>query len=706
MSNNNLSVSTNISADNKNIPTWIFTPTKDNFVALPVKKVGMWNQLGINSSLNMKVSFCINIENVSSSYRNIFHVTNNNKVDSRVPSIWININTTELFISSSTLFNPNNFFLSPAIPLNKITNVVLIWKGDTVDVYYDNKIVKSHTSSNPLIPANKNAIVYMCAVWPPYNVIGGFLIKNISFDNNISNSMSKSCISFTKDVPNWIYAPSKDNFVSLSPKMVGKWSDLNIDSSLNMKISFCINIENISKFYRNIFHITNNNQHTSRSPAIWINVNTSELFISCSSTKNLMDFFLSPSLPLNKTTNIVILWKGKLVEVYYDNKMVKSFTFINTLFAANKIANVYVSAPWKFNIIGGFVIKNLNFSNDNSNSISNSCVSSGLPANNTQNNSFWLYSPSKDNLVSLSPNVVGKWSELKIDSSLNMKISFCINIQTIVNRPRNIIHVTNTDQENSRVPGIWINNDTYISVCYSEVNSPASFFLLPKIPLNKTTNVVIIFKGQSVDVYFNNKIVKNHTFKTALAPADKNAIVYICDKWWSVGGFTIKNLCIYNDTSTNLPNPCVSHVIPIKSNISLALSSSMVLNNNSKKIDYTKQLSTHIDLQSNTIKELNFRNKEFQNTKNMESDQIKEIDAKEKLFLTRERTLQIIKERNIYKRKVIYSLIALIFGIIILIIIIYIYYNRKIEMINRKIEMIPKPKPKIVRTGKWVYENE
>ena len=538
----------------------------------------------------------------------------------------------------------------------------------------------------------------------------------------------------TQNKYNWIYAPSKDNFVSLAAKMVGKWSEFNINSSSNMKVSFCINIENVTKVGRSIFFIHNVGTSTSQAAfasALYIVDNTSQLQIGL--TTQQYEFLLSPAIPLNKPTNIVILYKEKLVEVYYDDKMVKSNTFNSTVTTAIKNAEVYICAP--IGAFGGFTIKNLSFSNDNSNSSSQSCVTSSLssissslsgissnmpsissslsgissslpanissylPANNTQNNSLWLYSPSKDNFVSLSPNVIGKWSELNIESSLNMKISFCINIQTIVNRPRNIIHVTNTDQENSRVPGIWIDNNTAISVCYSEINSPASYFLLPQIPLNTTTNVVIIWKGQSVDVYFNNKIVKNHTFKTPLAPADKNAIVYICDKWWSVGGFTIKNLCFYNDTSTDLPEPCVSHVIPIKSNISLPLFSSSIFGNNpSKKIDYTSQLSTHIDLQSNTIKELNFKNKELQNTKNMESDQIKEIEAKEKLFLTRERTLQIIKERNAYKRKVIYSLIALIFVIVILIIIFYIYYNRKIEM-------IPKPKPKIVRTGKWVYDN-
>jgi hypothetical protein len=55
------------------------------------------------------------------------------------------------------------------------------------------------------------------------------------------------------------------------------------------------------------------------------------------------------------------------------------------------------------------------------------------------------------------------------------------------------------------------------------------------------------------------------------------------------------------------------------------------------------------------------------------------ITHKEKLLLTRSRMLQISQDRNSYKKKIIYSLIALIFFIFIITLVIYVYYTRKMK---------------------------
>jgi len=61
-------------------------------------------------------------------------------------------------------------------------------------------------------------------------------------------------------------------------------------------------------------------------------------------------------------------------------------------------------------------------------------------------------------------------------------------------------------------------------------------------------------------------------------------------------------------------------------------------------------------------------------------EQIKEIEDKEKLILTRSRMLQISQDRNSYKKKVIYSLIALILFIFIGTIMTYVLFIRKAGM--------------------------
>jgi Flp pilus assembly protein TadB len=60
-----------------------------------------------------------------------------------------------------------------------------------------------------------------------------------------------------------------------------------------------------------------------------------------------------------------------------------------------------------------------------------------------------------------------------------------------------------------------------------------------------------------------------------------------------------------------------------------------------------------------------------------QQQQLRELEDKEKLILTRSRMLQIAQDRNAYKQKIIYSFIALILLIFICTILIYVLFTRK-----------------------------
>jgi hypothetical protein len=57
--------------------------------------------------------------------------------------------------------------------------------------------------------------------------------------------------------------------------------------------------------------------------------------------------------------------------------------------------------------------------------------------------------------------------------------------------------------------------------------------------------------------------------------------------------------------------------------------------------------------------------------------QLNAIDEKNNLIITRARMLQIAEENNIYKQKILFTLVALIFTFIILMIFIYSYFSKK-----------------------------
>lgn len=99
--------------------------------------------------------------------------------------------------------------------------------------------------------------------------------------------------------------------------------------------------------------------------------------------------------------------------------------------------------------------------------------------------------------------------------------------------------------------------------------------------------------------------------------------------------------------------------------------------------NYYSQISNNLQSQQMAISALDQKNEELINKQQIQINQMKEIQEKEKLLLTRSRMLQIAQDRNVYKKKIIYSLIAVIFAIFILTLIIYVLFVRKSAMIPK-----------------------
>jgi hypothetical protein len=92
---------------------------------------------------------------------------------------------------------------------------------------------------------------------------------------------------------------------------------------------------------------------------------------------------------------------------------------------------------------------------------------------------------------------------------------------------------------------------------------------------------------------------------------------------------------------------------------------------------YTDDLQKDLSSQSNYLSNINQKNNIIANKHEIQLNQLREIEDKEKLLLTRSRMLQIAQDRNTYKTKIIYTLIAIIFGLFILILFIYTLLKKK-----------------------------
>lgn len=91
-------------------------------------------------------------------------------------------------------------------------------------------------------------------------------------------------------------------------------------------------------------------------------------------------------------------------------------------------------------------------------------------------------------------------------------------------------------------------------------------------------------------------------------------------------------------------------------------------------------INQNTNIQNMALSELEAKNQELLQKQNIQVSQLKEIEDKEKLLITRSRMLQIAQDRNAYKKKIIYTLIAAIFIIFIFTIVVYVFFVRKIGM--------------------------
>jgi len=96
--------------------------------------------------------------------------------------------------------------------------------------------------------------------------------------------------------------------------------------------------------------------------------------------------------------------------------------------------------------------------------------------------------------------------------------------------------------------------------------------------------------------------------------------------------------------------------------------------------DAQTSIQNNFELQQASLQELESKNQDLVHKQRIQLNQMKEIEDKEKLLLTRSRMLQISQDRNSYKKKIIYSLIAAIFVIFIFTLAMYVFYVRKISM--------------------------
>ena len=92
---------------------------------------------------------------------------------------------------------------------------------------------------------------------------------------------------------------------------------------------------------------------------------------------------------------------------------------------------------------------------------------------------------------------------------------------------------------------------------------------------------------------------------------------------------------------------------------------------------YFEEDTPFVDQLSNSNDQLDYDNNKdielYNELKRQNNQQEKEIEEKEKLIITRNRMLQVAYEKNIFKKKILQTLIAIILAILALIVILIFY---------------------------------
>jgi hypothetical protein len=160
---------------------------------------------------------------------------------------------------------------------------------------------------------------------------------NFTFNSTISNNIKNSWI-YDKTINTW--------YKTVQNNLVGKWSDIDINSSTYMSVSFFLNLEDTNFSFLTIFDLTNNNSNNlvTGNMVPYLVLLPNKILMMHSTTNEVLN--IEFSIPSGKESYITLTFNYNTIKIYLNGTIIENKLYPDPLTSATPDASFYISDPW------------------------------------------------------------------------------------------------------------------------------------------------------------------------------------------------------------------------------------------------------------------------------------------------------------------------------------------------------------------------
>lgn len=456
-----------------------------------------------------EIGFVLIPRNILSTWSNLFHYTaqdvDNGVVGARMPAAFMAPGTTQISVHFGAYSNADwSLKISESLPRGARTNVTIRARGRDVRVFYNGTL--KATAIAPSDRPSGKAYFYMSSPWfPPADV----LVEKYYLTELKAETIAVSTLRAAAKVSVVNATVTNQTVMKMDPKSVFVPSDY--------ELRFLITPINTTNVTSNVLHYTASNADESNMPGVWFRANSTRLMVrpGAVSGNNKWEVVTNSELPLNQSTWVTIIAKGRSVKVFFGSQEVASGTAPGDRPFGK--AFFYDSDPWYPSALALLDTVSL-----------------------TEYTALVRTPAAKEIALDQSKALI-------TEIPMNYKLSIDIKPSSRPDRWSNVFHFSSTGLDfgpvGSRMPALWfLPSSGELQFIFGSQNDSNWGVRSRPLPLNVYTRVSIQTAGKLVAIYYNDSLVSK-----TWAPSERpfgRASFFLSDPWYSPAPATVKDLSV------------------------------------------------------------------------------------------------------------------------------------------------------------------